>query len=57
MEIANSSVVRLELPPEAVALLEAIADKQGLPKEEVAREAVQIWLEQYRTFGPAFSRL
>jgi len=56
MEPSRATVVHLELPVDLVAALQAIADKQGLDKEQVAREAIELWVERYRKYGPAFSR-
>ena len=56
MEAAQATVVRLELPVDLVSVLQSIAEKQGLVKEQVAREAIELWVERYRKFGPAFSR-
>jgi hypothetical protein len=48
--------VRLELNPDVIAVLQSIADKEGLVKEQVACEAIELWVEHYRKYGPAFSR-
>ena len=56
MELVEPNVVRLELRSDVVAALQSIADKEGLVKEQVAREAIELWVEHYRTYGPAFSR-
>ena len=56
MALIAPTEVRLELNPDVVAVLQAIADKEGLVKEQVAREAIGLWVEHYRKYGPAFSR-
>lgn len=56
MEFIDPTVFRLELKSDVVAVLEAIAVKEGLVKEQVAREAIELWVEHYRKYGPAFSR-
>ena len=56
MTLAGDTIVHLELDADLVALLQAIAEKQGLLKEDVAAQAIELWVEQYRSHGPAFSR-
>ena len=56
MQLADPTVVHLELNAEVIATLQSIADKEGLVKEQVAREAIELWVEHYRKYGPAFSR-
>jgi hypothetical protein len=56
MEATNSITVQLELTNDSVALLETIARKQGRDKEDLARQAIELWLETFRNHGPAFSR-
>jgi len=56
MELIERTVVRLELNADVISALQSIADKEGLAKEQVAREAIELWVEHYRKYGPAFSR-
>ena len=56
MELIDPTVVHLELNADVVSALQSIADKEGLVKEQVAREAIVLWVEHYRKYGPAFSR-
>jgi hypothetical protein len=54
MELGNK--LRLDLRTELVAILEQIGENEGVPKEDVARQALEVWVEQYCKYGPAFSR-
>ena len=56
MDLVTPTEFRLELNPDIIAVLESIADKEGLVREQVAQEAIALWVEHYRKFGPAFSR-
>jgi hypothetical protein len=56
MDAMADTSINLVLPVESVMLLDKIADKSGESREDVACQAIQLWLERYREHGPAFSR-